>query len=90
MKWQEFLIIKTSLFLYEDNMRSVNYIQILKETLEEIKSKLNSDEVMLQMDNARYYRLLKPLSFTVKMKLKLFICILIYQISIQLKTFGLS
>ena len=46
---------KTSLFLYEDSMSSVNYIEILKEALEEIRSKLNSDEVMLQMDNARYH-----------------------------------
>ena len=48
----------------------MNYIKILKEVLKEIRFKLNCDEVMLQMDNARYYRLLKPLSFTVKMKLK--------------------
>ena len=37
---------KKSLFLYEDSMSSVNYIQILKEALEEIGFNLNSDEVM--------------------------------------------
>ena len=50
---QDFYQGKTSLFLYEDNMNSMNYIEILKEALEGIKLKLNSDEVMLQMDNAR-------------------------------------
>ena len=32
-------------------MSLVNYIEILKEDLKEIRFKLNSDKVMLQMDN---------------------------------------
>ena len=61
---------KTSLFLYEDNMSSANYIEILKEALEEIRFKLNNDDIMLQMDNARYHWATKPLSFTVTTELK--------------------
>ena len=44
-------------------MNSVNYIEILKEALEENKLKLNSDEIMLQMDIARYYLITKALEF---------------------------
>ena len=54
---------KTYLFLYDDNMSSMNYIEILKETLEEIRFKLNSYEVMLQMDYARYNWTTKALEF---------------------------
>ena len=36
----------TSLFLYKDNMSSVNNIEKLKEVLEVIRFKLNGDEVM--------------------------------------------
>ena len=42
---------KVIFFLYENNMSSDNYIEILKETLEEIIFKLNNDEVMFQKDN---------------------------------------
>ena len=41
----------------------MNYIEILKEALEEIKFMLNNDEVMLQMDNARCYWTTKALEF---------------------------
>ena len=36
-------------------MSSFSYIEILKEALKEIRSKLNSDEVMLQIDKTRYH-----------------------------------
>ena len=36
-------------------MSSVNYIEILKETLEEIRFKLKSDEIMLQMENSKWH-----------------------------------
>ena len=36
-------------------MSSVNYIEILKEALEEIRFKYNSYGVMLQMNSARYH-----------------------------------
>ena len=41
----------------------MNYIEILKEALEEIGSKLNNNEVMLQMDNSRYNWTSKALEF---------------------------
>ena len=41
----------------------MNYIEILKEALEEIRFKLNNDEVMKQMDNARYHWTTKTLEF---------------------------
>ena len=46
---------KTFLFIYENNMSLVNYIEILKEALKEIKFKLSCDDLMLEMDNERYY-----------------------------------
>ena len=36
-------------------MSLVNYIEILKEALKEIKFKLSCDDLMLEMDNERYY-----------------------------------
>ena len=44
-------------------MNSVNYIKILEEALEEIRFKLNSDEEILQLDNARYNWTTKALEF---------------------------
>ena len=44
-------------------MSLVNYIEILRESLKKIKFKLNSNELMLQLDNARYNWITKALEF---------------------------
>ena len=44
-------------------MSSVNYFEILKEALEEIRFELNSDEAMLQVDYARYHWITKAYEF---------------------------
>ena len=63
MHEQEFLIKERHHFSYINSMSSVNYIKILEEALEEIRFKLNSDEEILELDNARYNWTTKALEF---------------------------
>ena len=62
---------KTILFLYENNIISANNIEILKEALDEIRFRLNSDKVLLQMNNAIFLWTTKALEFYSKNRIKL-------------------
>ena len=46
---------KTSIFLYEANMNSQNYLEILNQSVDEMKEIIESDNIYLQMDNAKYH-----------------------------------
>ena len=54
---------KASLFLYEYNLNSQNYLKIMKESVEEMKKISNSYIIFLQIDNAKYHRTTEALQF---------------------------
>ena len=45
---------KTSLYLFEENFKTENFLRILSEALKEMREIKNSETINLQMDNARY------------------------------------
>ena len=56
---------KTSLYLYEQNMNTQNYLKVLEEAIEEMKElrDISRDVLFLQIDNARYHWSIEALEF---------------------------
>ena len=46
---------KTSLYLYEENFDADIYINVMKEAMLEMKEFSGEENVVMQMDNARYH-----------------------------------
>ena len=54
---------KTSIFLYEENLNCEHYLEILSESVIEMKEINESDIIQLQFDNAKYHWTLEALQF---------------------------
>ena len=56
---------KTSLYLYEQNMITQNYLKVLEKAIEEMKElrDISRDVLFLQIDNARYHWSIEALEF---------------------------
>ena len=61
---------KTSLYLYEENFDTDIYINVMKEAMLEIKEFNGEENVVMQMDNARYHWKNQVLQFYQKIILR--------------------
>ena len=61
---------KTSLYLYEMNFNTENYLKVLEEAVEEMKEITSSETLYLQMDNARYHWTTEALEFYLEKNIK--------------------
>ena len=61
---------KTSLYLYEMNFNTENYLKVLEEAVEEMKEITSSETLYLQMDNARYHWATEALEFYLEKNIK--------------------
>ena len=64
---------KTSLYLYEHNMNTQNYLKVLEEAIEEMKElrDISRDVLFLQIDNARYHWSIEALEFYYENNIKI-------------------
>ena len=64
---------KTSLFLYEQNMNTQNYLKVLVEAIEEMKEfrDISRDVLYLQIDNARYHWSIEAFEFYYENNIKI-------------------
>ena len=62
---------KTSLYLFEENFKTENFLKILSEALKEMREIKNSETIFLQMDNARYHWTKEALEFYHENNIKL-------------------
>ena len=61
---------KTSLYLYEMNFNTENYLRVLEEAVEEMKEITNSKTLYLQMDKARYHWTTEAFEFYLEKNIK--------------------
>ena len=61
---------KTSLYLYEENFDADIYINVMKEAMLEMKEFSGEENVVMQMDNARYHWTNQVLQFYQKNNIK--------------------
>ena len=66
---------KTSLYLYEQNMNTKNYLKVMEVDIEEIEElrDIKRDVLFLQIENARYHWPIEALEFYYKNNIKLLI-----------------
>ena len=64
-----------SLYLYEQNMNTQNYLKVMEEAIEEMKElrDISRDVLFLQIDNARYHWSIEALEFYYEIISKLLI-----------------
>ena len=62
---------KTSIFLYEENLNCEHYLEILSESVIEMREINESDIIQLQFDNAKYHWILEALQFYYENEIRL-------------------
>ena len=64
---------KASLYLYEQNINTQNYLKVLEEAFEEMKElrDISKDVLFLQIDNAKYHWSIEALEFYYENKIKI-------------------
>ena len=64
---------KTSLYLYEQNMNTQNYLKVLEEAIKEMKElkDISRNVLFLQIDNARYHWSIEALEFYYENNIKI-------------------